>query len=81
VSERIVEAALFALPFLVFAAWRFLPASVLPPASVAWAGSLVAVALLATLLWLHHSDARNAGHRYVPAEIRDGRLVPAHADP
>jgi hypothetical protein len=81
VSERIVEAVIFLLPFVAFALWRLAPPSVLPPASVAWAGSIVAVALLGTLLWLHHSDSRTAGLNYVPAELRHGHLVPAQAVP
>jgi hypothetical protein len=66
---------------VAFAAWRFLLASVVPPLTVVAATAVVTTGLLGALLWLHHTEAENAGHAYVPARIENGRIIPGHAAP
>lgn len=41
----------------------------------------VLVLLAATLVWLSREYALPPGTVYVPAEVRDGRIVPGHAAP
>jgi hypothetical protein len=43
-------------------------------------GGFVAV-MLAALLWIWHADAGDAGIRYVPARVQDGRVVKAQPQP
>jgi hypothetical protein len=64
---------------VAFAAWRFLLANVVPPVTLVAATGIVVAGLLGALLWLHHTDAENAGRAYVPARIEDGRIIPGHA--
>ncbi len=45
-------------------------------------GAACAIALLTGMLvWLNQERALAPGTAYVPAELRDGRIVPGHADP
>jgi hypothetical protein len=74
---RLVEILLFVLPFVAFAAWRVLFPSPLPPRWLI-AGLAAAVALmLLALIWVRRIDAEDANQSYRPAELREGRVVPA----
>jgi hypothetical protein len=78
---RLIEIVLFLAPFLGFAVWRLVFPSPLPPLwLVCSMGGFVAV-MLAALLWLWHADAGDAGIRYVPARMQDGRVVKAQPQP
>ncbi|HQT80238.1 MAG TPA: hypothetical protein PLD10_24630 [Rhodopila sp.] len=77
--ERIIEAVLFLTPFLAFIAWRLVLASVVPPPVLVLATTGFAAVLLGTLIWLHHLDARNTTQAYVPAQVRNGDIIPGHA--
>ena len=76
--ERIIEAALFLAPVLAFIAWRVLAPPELPPWMIA-ATAGVMILLLASLVWLHQTDADNAGRSYVPARLQGGQVIEGHA--
>lgn len=74
---RLIEILLFVTPFLAFTAWRLLFPSPLPPRwLIVGLAGFVALMLLA-LIWVRHIDAGDAAQAYVPAELRDGRVIPA----
>jgi len=78
----ISRAALVALPFLLWFAWREVARRTgREMGSTPWAwlaaagGMLVGLSLMATAVF--HTD--NRGQRYVPAEVNaDGRIAPGH---
>jgi hypothetical protein len=75
---RIIEIVLFLTPLLGFAAWRLWFPSPLPPLWLMYGlGSFVGLMLLA-LAWVWQLDAGDANRPYVPAVLRDGRVVPGH---
>jgi len=78
---RLVEVALFLLPFGFFGLWRLLiPAN--GPSTRLVVGSAIALAVLAgALLWLRQEDAAPAGAAYVPARLENDRVVPAGEAP
>lgn len=80
-TERLIEAVLFLTPFLAFAAWRLLLASIIPPATLVAATAAFALILLGWLLWTHQTESRDADRAYVPAQWQDGRIIPGHAAP
>ena len=78
---RAVEIILFLAPLLAFGAWRMM----LPDTEVtythiaAFAASLILI--LGVLVWLRLSDAEPPGATYVPAELHNGSVAPAHGAP
>ena len=76
--SRIIEIVLFLTPFIGFAAWRLLFPSPLPPLWLMGGLAGFAVLMFAALVWVRHLDAGDADRPYVPAELHDGRIVPAH---
>jgi hypothetical protein len=78
---RLLEVVLFLAPFALFAAWRLLlPGTELSPRMIAvFAGFLLAV--FVALVWLRWEDAEPAGAAYVPAELRDGRIITPERGP
>jgi hypothetical protein len=76
--SRILEIVLFLTPFVGFAVWRFLLPSPLLPSWLVYGLAGFMVLTLTGLLWLWHVDASDANQPYVPAELRDGLVVPAH---
>jgi TRAP-type C4-dicarboxylate transport system permease small subunit len=78
----VTRAALVALPFLLWFAWREVARRTgreMGSTPWAWlaaaAGMLVGLSLMATAVF--HTD--NRGERYVPAEVNaDGRIAPGH---
>jgi hypothetical protein len=73
---RIIEIVLFLTPFLVFAVWRLWVPSPLPPSWLVWGLASFVGILLVALVWAWHREAEDAGRAYVPAELREGRVVP-----
>jgi hypothetical protein len=74
---RVIEIVLFLTPFVAFAAWRLLFPSPVPPLwLVGGLAGFVAVMIVA-LLWLRHIDSGDADEAYIPAQLIDGRVVPA----
>jgi hypothetical protein len=74
---RLIEILLFVTPFLGFAAWRLLFPSPLPPLWLIGGLAGVVLLLLVALLWIHHIDNADANLPYRPAELHDGRVIPA----
>jgi hypothetical protein len=75
---RIIEIVLFLTPLLGFAAWRLWFPSPLPPLWLMYGlGGFVGLMLL-MLAWVWQLDAGDANRSYVPAVLRDGRVVPGH---
>ena len=76
---RLVEVALFLVRFAAFAAWWLLATNRGPsPAAVAVAAAGLA-ALAAALIWFAQQGTLGPGQNYVPAHVKDGRIVPGHA--
>jgi len=75
---RIIEIVLFLAPFLGFAAWRLFFPSPTPPLWLTIGFGGFVLLLLIALAWVWHLDATDTNQPYVPAELRDGRVVPAH---
>ena len=79
--SRIIEIVLFLTPFLSFAAWRLLFPSPQPPLWLMRGLACFVVLLLVALFWLRQRDAGDGNEAYIPAQMRDGRVVPAHKAP
>ena len=77
--ERVIEAALFVIPFLGFIAWRFVLRASVPRTWLVVASAGVTALMLGALMWLYASDASDANRAYVPAELRRGRVIEGHA--
>lgn len=76
---RLVEIALFLVPFALFAGWRVLAPSERIPRIVAVSFVGAVLLMLVVLLVLHQMEAADAGRPYVPARMEDGRVIPGHA--
>ena len=76
---RLVEIALFLLPFAGFVVWRLVFPSPTPPLWLVGGLAGTVVVLLAGLIYAHQRDAADVGRAYVPATLQDGRVVPGHA--
>jgi hypothetical protein len=74
---RLVEIVVFLTPFVGFGIWRLLFPSPLPPVWLVGTLAGFLVLMLASLVWLRHIDAGDANRPYIPAELHDGRIVPA----
>ncbi len=75
--SRIIEIVLFLTPFLTFAAWRLLFPSPMPPSGLVYGFAAFVVLMLLALFWVRYQDAGDANQAYVPAQLRDGRVVPS----
>jgi hypothetical protein len=76
---RLIEILLFLTPFVGFAVWRLVVPSERPPMWLVTGAVGFVVVMLALLIWLRARDASDALQTYVPAQLRDGRVVPGHA--
>jgi hypothetical protein len=79
--SRMIEIVLFLTPFLSFAAWRLLFPSPLPPLLLIYGLTGFVILMLLALIWSRHFDAGDAQEGYVPAQLIDGRVAPAHRGP
>ncbi len=77
--SRVIEIVLFLTPFLGFAAWRLLFPSPTPPLWLVAGFAGFVVLALGCLLWVRQMDATDARAAYVPATLRDGRVIQGHA--
>jgi len=75
---RLLEIALFLVPFATFVAWR-LGGSGAPSPTLLGAALGVMLLLAASLVWFGSYDTLGPGQAYVPARVQDGRIVPGHA--
>lgn len=75
---RLVELALFLLPFALFLVWRLISAG-RGPSGWMLGGALLALGLVGIgLAWFGTGRALNPAGRYVPAMLQNGRIVPGH---
>ena len=73
---RLIEAALFAVPFLLFLAWRLLGRRGGVPARVVVVAALSLALLAFALAWFGLGRALSPTSSYVPARMgADGRVV------
>jgi len=72
---------MFLAPFAAFVAWRLTLGSGGPPRLVLIAAACAVVLLTGMLVWLSQQRSIVPGAAYVPAELRDGHIVPGHAAP
>ncbi len=76
---RLVEFGLFLVPFIAFTAWWLMDRG-RGPSPVLLATAAAAMLLLAgALLWYSQHETLGAGQAYVPAQWRNGEIVPGHA--
>ncbi len=73
---RLIEIVLFLAPFASFLLWRrYFRASSLPLRFLLILAGLV-LAMLGGLMWTRQQAAGDAGERYRPATMQDGRIIP-----
>ena len=78
---RLAELAVFLVPLAAFGLWRVAVARGLDgPAPRQLGAILVGLLTLAAVLVFLAGRERLPPGRYVPAEVRDGRIVPGHAE-
>ena len=77
---RLAELTLFLAPVAAYALWRVALQRGLPGPSPQTLALILAGLLLfgAGLAWLSLAERAPAGSRYVPAELRNGQIVPGH---
>ena len=78
---RAAELALFLVPLAAYVLWRVTAARRQAGPSP-WVLSVLLLGLLLLgggLAWFGVHDRLPAGARYVPAQLRDGQVVPGHA--
>jgi hypothetical protein len=78
--SRIIEIVLFLAPFVGFAVWRLWFPSPVPPLWLMYGLAGFVGLLLLGLAWVWHVEAGDAHQPYVPAVLRDGRVVSGHPD-
>jgi Family of unknown function (DUF6111) len=77
----LTEVLLFLAPFAAFVVWRVTLGGGGPSRPVLIGAICAVVLLTAMLVWLRRENAIGSGAAYVPAELKDGRIVPGHAAP
>ena len=79
---RFVEVALFFAPLGAYALWRMAATRGQPgPGPAVLTGILAGLLLCgAGLAWFAVAKREAPGARYVPATLRDGQVVPGHAE-
>jgi len=78
---RLLEVALFAVPVILYAIWRFSAAEGGPPPRVIVLVGIAVLALATFLFWFAGEGEMAPSAIYVPPQMRDGQLIPGHADP
>jgi hypothetical protein len=73
---RLIEIVLFLAPFAALFIWRrYFRSAALPFRLLLILAGLV-LTLLAGLVWTRQQAAGDAGERYAPATMEDGRVIP-----
>ncbi|GAC1341290.1 MAG: hypothetical protein NVSMB18_13090 [Acetobacteraceae bacterium] len=77
---RLAELALFLAPIAAYLIWRFAVVRGRPGPSPQALAVILALLLAfgAALAWFGVTERDPAGSHYVPAQMRDGRVVPGH---
>jgi len=76
---RWAEIALFFMPFALYVAWRIAAATARP--SIVWGAAALVAILVAGTVWTGLSRRLDRHEAYVPAQWRNGRIVPGHGAP
>ena len=79
---RLAELALFLAPLGAYMLWRMTMTRGQPGPSPGVLSAILAGLLLfgAGLAWFAVQDREAPGSHYVPAQLRDGQVVPGHAE-
>ena len=77
---RLGELALFLAPLAAYALWRITVRRGMPGPPPGMLVAILAMLLLfgAGLAYFSLHERDPAGTRYIPAELKDGRIVPGH---
>jgi len=77
---RLAELALFLAPLAAYALWQFAVRRGLPGPSPAALAMILAALLLfgAGLVWFGVEERAPPGTSYVPAQLRNGKIVEGH---
>jgi hypothetical protein len=78
---RLLEVALFLVPFIAFGAWWWLAAGRGPSTMLVAAAAVAVIVLAVALVWFSGQDTLGPGKAYVPARVKNGEIVPGHAAP
>ena len=78
---RLVELALFLVPFVLFVLWRFMAIERGPSSRAVAIAACVLAVLAGALIWLSQEDALPPGATYEPARLQNGKVVSGHAAP
>jgi hypothetical protein len=78
---RLLEVALFLVPFIAFGAWWWLAAGRGPSTMPVGIAAVAVAVIAAALIWFAAQDTLGPGEAYVPARLRGGEIVPGHAAP
>jgi hypothetical protein len=78
---RLTEVLLFLAPFAAFIAWWFSASSGGPSRPMLIAAACALVLLAGMLTWLSRERALPSGAAYVPAQLRDGQILPGRVAP
>jgi len=78
---RLLEVALFLVPFVAFGAWWWLAAGRGPSTALVGAAVVAVAVIAAALVWFAAHDTLGPGEAYVPARLQGGEIVPGHAAP
>lgn len=76
---RLIEVALFLVPFALFLVWRLISVG-RGPTGWMLGGALLALGVLGVgLAWFGTDRALNPAGRYVPALWQNGQIIPGHS--
>ena len=78
---RLIEIALFLVPFGAFIVWRFLAAQPGPAPAVIGSAAAGLALLAAALVWFAVREGARPNSVYVPAHMEDGQVIPGRAEP
>ncbi len=73
---RLIEIALFLAPFVAVAIWRLGFPGPRPPRWLVWAMGGIVALMVVTLFWMRAIDAEDPQRSYVPAQLKDGHILP-----
>lgn len=77
----LIETTLFLIPIAVYVIWRVSAADGGPSARWLIAGAGAVAVLAASLFWFTTQNRLDISAVYVPPQMHDGQLVPAHTVP
>jgi hypothetical protein len=78
---RLVELALFLLPFVAFAGWRYFSSEQGPSIRIVIGAACVILMLAVALMWLGGDRAISPHDVYAPARYENGHVIAGHGVP